>query len=73
MPTNGDAIRRHRELAGFSQTTFARHLNISLGHLSKLECGHKSASPPMLKRIADALDVTVRDLTPQPEKTPTAA
>jgi transcriptional regulator with XRE-family HTH domain len=62
LPTDGAAIRHHRQLAGFTQTGFAQHLGISLGHLSKVERDKKYASPPLLKRIADAVGVTTRDL-----------
>lgn len=62
IPTNGLAIRRHRQLAGWNSTPFATHVGITVGYLSKLENGHCQASPGMLKRIADALGVKVRDL-----------
>jgi transcriptional regulator with XRE-family HTH domain len=62
VPTNGDAIRRHRILAGWNSTPFARHAGITVSYLSKLEHGHCQASPAMLKRIADALGVTPGEL-----------
>lgn len=35
---------------------------ISLGHLSEVESGHKSASPGVLEGIAKGLDITTSEL-----------
>lgn len=60
--TDGAAIRLARELAGFNRTEFAAHVGMNANYLAKLETGHAQASPAMLKRIATALEVKVRDL-----------
>jgi transcriptional regulator with XRE-family HTH domain len=62
IPTNGEAIRRIRQLAGWNLTPFAAHVGVNANYLSKLELGRGNASPAMLKKIADALGVKVRDL-----------
>lgn len=73
MPTNGAAIRQHRQLAGWNLRPFARHAGVSHGYLSRLERDDTDASPAMLKRIADALGLSVRDLVAvDPPSTPAA-
>ncbi len=72
MPTNGAAIRYHRQVAGWTVTALAQRANVSIGYLSKLEHG-KNATPPVLKRIADALGVTVGDLMPEANRLPQPA
>ncbi len=62
IPTNGDAIRLYRQLAGWNLTPFAKHIGMDVGYLSKLELGKNQAIPAMLKKIADGLGVKVRDL-----------
>lgn len=62
LPTNGDAIRINRQLAGWNLTPFAKHIGINVSYLCHLEAGRANASPAMLKRIADGLGVKVRDL-----------
>lgn len=62
IATDGAAIRRHRQLAGWNSTPFANHIGITVGYLSRLEGGHRHASAAMLKRIADALNVPIVDL-----------
>ncbi len=61
LPTNGGAIRRHRILAGYSTHGLAAKAQVSQGYLSNLERGKRFGSPPVLKRIADALGCTVAD------------
>lgn len=74
MPTHGVAIRHHRQLAGWNLRPFAQHVGISHSYLSKLERDEADASPAMLKRIADALGLKVKDLVPDAKrKTPAPA
>ncbi len=61
IPTNGAAIRYHRQLAGWNLIPFAKHVGLSPGYLSKVERG-TDAPPATVKKIADALGLTVRDL-----------
>lgn len=46
-----DDIKRIREKAAMSQTTFARALNVTPGLVSKWERGDKSPSGPSLKLL----------------------
>ncbi len=62
LPTNGKAIRRRRILAGYTSHGFAEQARVSQGYLSNLERGKRFGSPPVLKRIADALGCEVADL-----------
>lgn len=77
MSTNGPAvetdrfhdpkeIRRRRIRAGRSQQDVAREVGITPPHLSNIELGHANPSPPVLKRIADALKCAVADLEKRP-------
>lgn len=52
VPTNGAAIRKARQLAGYRSGQFARRIGITHGHLSCVENGRKNASPDLLRRIA---------------------
>lgn len=61
IPTDGPKIRYHRQMAGWNLAPFARHVGISPGYLSKLERG-TDVPPATLKKIADALGLTVPDL-----------
>ncbi len=73
MPTNGAAIRHHRQMAGWNLRPFARHAGISHSYLSRLERDETDASPAMLKRIADALGLKVKDLVPDASRQLTPA
>ncbi len=62
IPTNGNAIRRRRILAGLTTRGLAKEAEISQGYLVNIEAGNRFGSPPVLKRIADALDCTIADI-----------
>ncbi len=68
MPTDGAAIRYHRQVSGFTLTALSVRSKVSVGYLSKLENGVANARPPVLKRIAEALDLSVRDLMPEADR-----
>ncbi len=53
------SVRRDR---GFSQNALAEILDISREHLAKIETAKRTLSLDLLIRIADALNVKVRDL-----------
>lgn len=69
--SDGEAIRLHRELAGMNLADLATRVKTSRNYLTKVELGHAHASPALLKRIADELGVTTRDLAKM--RTPTPA
>ncbi len=62
VTTNGRAIRRFRILAVLTSHGLAAKAGISQGYLSNLERDIRDASPAVLKRIADALDVRIADI-----------
>lgn len=55
----GEAIRRLRELRGYTQREVAAQLGVSDGFLSHLEKGRRGISNPYLNALAEALAVPV--------------
>ncbi len=64
----GQRIKRLREAQGLSLAELARKADISKGYLHSLE-NQTPANPTLdtLKRVADALDVTIADLIGAPK------
>lgn len=61
---NGTAIRRIREDSGKSLRQLVADVkDLSAGHLSRVENGIVQPSPAMLRRIADALGVSLDDIS----------
>jgi transcriptional regulator with XRE-family HTH domain len=60
--TFGQAIRRLRERAGYSQEKFAQMANIDRTYMSEIERGVTNVSLEMVYRLAKALDVTLVEL-----------
>lgn len=59
----GEYIKFRREKKGLRLTDLAEKSEISIAYLSKLEnCRRKKPSIPMLKKLADVLEVSVMDL-----------
>ena len=58
----GSAIRERRESQGLSQQRLALMVGSSKSHIWRIESGRVSVGLDDLGRIADALDVRVRDL-----------
>lgn len=56
-------VRVFREHRGLRAGDLAERAGISQGYLSELEAGKKTGSLGVLKRIAEALDVELSDLT----------
>ena len=68
-PTDiGQRIKRFREAQGISLAELARKADISKGYLHSLE-NQAPANPTLdtLKRVADALDLTIADLIGAPK------
>ncbi len=65
IPTDGQAIRRRRILAGYTTTDLAEQAGISQGYLVHIERGQRFGRPPVLKRIADALGCGIEDIVDQ--------
>ena len=57
MNTNGSAIKALRERSGWKVGKFATAVGISSSYLSNIEAGRKKASPDVIRKIADTLDV----------------
>lgn len=64
----GSRIRTARQAKGLGVAELAERVGISKGYISQLENGTGGANPTLdvLKRIADALDVTLADLVGSP-------
>jgi transcriptional regulator with XRE-family HTH domain len=66
---NRFALTEWRVARGLSKSQLAVEAQISLGYLCDLEKGHRSAcSPPVLKRLADALKVNQLALIGSPRE-----
>ena len=69
--TVGERIRKARKDAGLTQNQLAARLSISYVNISQLERGDRNPGVETLQRIADALDIPVRELlgtVPQPDR-----
>ena len=58
----GARIREVREKKELGVNELARQLKVSRSYLSEIETGKKFPTIPLLARIADALEVSLRDL-----------
>lgn len=58
----GSAVRRQRESQGLSQARLALMVGSSKSHIWRIETGRVGVGIDDLARIADALDIQVRDL-----------
>lgn len=58
-------LRARRVAAGRQQADVAKAAGISAGYLCELERGTRNPSPPMLKRLAEALGCQITDLMPE--------
>ncbi|WP_425268887.1 helix-turn-helix domain-containing protein [Kitasatospora cheerisanensis] len=63
MRARGRDIRRKREQMGYGLRRFASQVHVSPAHLSRVERGQRGAQPEVIKRIADALNVPVADIS----------
>ncbi|AEW97418.1 MULTISPECIES: helix-turn-helix domain-containing protein [Streptomycetaceae] len=62
----GARLARYRKQRGLTQQGLAMRAHISKSLLSKVEAGHKPASPALIAACARALSVTTSDLLGQP-------
>jgi transcriptional regulator with XRE-family HTH domain len=60
-PTFGDLLRQWRQRRAFSQLALSAEAEISQRHLSFLESGRSAPSRDMVLRLADGLDVPLRE------------
>ncbi|MFI6585886.1 helix-turn-helix domain-containing protein [Embleya sp. NPDC050493] len=64
--STGARIAAYRKLRGFTQRGLARQACVSYSLLTKVESGHRPATPALIAACARALSVTSFDLTGQP-------
>jgi transcriptional regulator with XRE-family HTH domain len=60
---NGEAVRALRIALGWSTVRFAEAVGIKHPHLSNIEAGRRQASPELITRMADVLDVPKAAIT----------
>lgn len=63
MLINRPHLRQLRQYAGKSIRQLAKEANVSHSHLAYVESGKREPSESVVKKLADALGVHVRDLT----------
>lgn len=63
LAANGAAICALRKSLGWSGVKFAAAVGISHPHLFNIESGKKQASPPVLRSMADVLNVPLAAIT----------
>ncbi len=56
-------VRVYREYRGLAQRVLAERAGVAQSTLSLIEGGHRTGSAKLLRRVADALDVTIDDIT----------
>jgi transcriptional regulator with XRE-family HTH domain len=65
-PSAGENIAVLRRARGYGQTRLAREAGISVSLLSKIECGDRAATPPVVASVARVLAVTTARIYGQP-------
>jgi transcriptional regulator with XRE-family HTH domain len=60
--THGAYIRAHRVALGLSQAALARAARVTVAMISRLESGQRRGRPPLLRDLADALQVPQAEL-----------
>jgi transcriptional regulator with XRE-family HTH domain len=61
----GRRIRAYRKLKGFTQESFAKELGVSVSILGEIERGNRLPDKSLIVRIAEFLDVSIDELSPQ--------
>lgn len=59
--TTGKRIRNARRAKGWTQKELAKRLDLATGTVQQYELGKRNPSLEMLRKIAEALDVTIPD------------
>lgn len=59
LKKSGERIRKLRKLHGFTQEALADRLNISAGHMGKIETGSKGVSIDLMIEIAEIFHVSL--------------
>lgn len=61
----GRRIRAYRKLKGHTQEGFAKELGVSVSVLGEIERGNRMPDESMIFKIAEFLDISMEELTPQ--------
>ena len=59
----GPRIRKERRSLGLSQSDFSKNLGISASYLNLLESGRRTITVPLLIKIGNELNLSLKDLT----------
>jgi transcriptional regulator with XRE-family HTH domain len=71
---NPAALREIRQLVGVSQAELARRVGINRATLANIELGKHGVSPPVMRKLANALGSSIDAITiPMPEPEPAAS
>lgn len=70
MKTLGKKIRELREQQDISLRAFASKMGITAAHQSDIELGRRYPSEPLLKKFAEKLNVSVKDLQQYDNRVP---
>jgi transcriptional regulator with XRE-family HTH domain len=60
---NGDKIKNFREDRGVRQDALAEKAGISAPYLCNIEAGRKPATPYVIRKIAEALGVSIAEIS----------
>ncbi|MGG3799719.1 helix-turn-helix domain-containing protein [Metabacillus fastidiosus] len=63
----GRRIRAYRKLKGYTQEAFAKNLGVSVSVLGEIERGNRLPSDQFIQDVAQALSITVEELSPGEE------
>ena len=64
----GPRIRKERRSKGISQSDFSKNLGISASYLNLLENGRRTLTVPLLIKIGNELNLSLKDLTVESNK-----
>lgn len=62
MQINGEALKAIRTRSGWSVGKFASAVGTKHSHISNIEAARRQASPELIRRMAEVLDVPVMAL-----------
>ena len=60
----GRRIRAYRKLKGYTQESFAKELSVSVSIIGEIERGNRLPTGDMLKKIGQALNISIEELSP---------
>ncbi|RDG34673.1 helix-turn-helix domain-containing protein [Streptomyces corynorhini] len=63
LRSDGEELRRRRELQGLTATEFAARSGFSLTHVSQVELGNSNAGPRYLRAASRILNCEIREIT----------